>query len=98
MFLRHNIGGFFSGESKSTARSLRFCGLLLFFWLWVLPSVGLAQKDFKITAADTSSPRDTLRSFIDGCNVIYETIKQRKVSRSTQPRARGHGVQDPGLP
>lgn len=86
MFLRHNIGGSFTGVTLSTARSLRFCGLWLFFWLLVLPSVGLAQKDFEITVADTSSPRDTLRSFIDGCNSIYATIKKDKYVDPRSPK------------
>jgi MscS family membrane protein len=40
--------------------------------------VGIAQKDFAITAADTSSPRDTLRSFIESCNEISENLNKQK--------------------
>ena len=38
----------------------------------------LRKKDFAITAADTSSPRDTLRSFIESCNEISEIINKQK--------------------
>ena len=34
----------------------------------------MAQQSGDIKAADTSSPRDTLRSFVDACNELYRLI------------------------
>jgi MscS family membrane protein len=85
MFLRYHIGVYFSRVAKSTARSLRCCGLSFLFWFFLLASVGLAQKDFEITAADTSSPRDTLRSFIESCNATYEIVEKEKYLDPSRP-------------
>jgi MscS family membrane protein len=41
------------------------------------PAVALAQESRRIQAADTSSPRDTLRSFIDSCNEVNEYIQEK---------------------
>ncbi|NQU24177.1 MAG: mechanosensitive ion channel family protein [Candidatus Nealsonbacteria bacterium] len=38
----------------------------------------VAMEYEKIKAADTSSPRATLKSFIDGCNEIHELIRSAK--------------------
>ncbi len=40
--------------------------------------IAVAREYEKIKAADTSSPRDTLKSFIDGCNEIYRIIHSAK--------------------
>ena len=41
-------------------------------------AVGLCQDTRPPGAADTSSPRDTLRSFINACNRIYGIVRQEK--------------------
>ena len=95
MFFRRRSIEPFSGVTISTARFPQFCGLLLFLWLSVLPSLGLAQQTPSITAADTSSPRDTLKSFIEGCNAIYEIIERDKYLDQSSPE---HSALLAGLP
>jgi MscS family membrane protein len=41
-------------------------------------SQSLAQETVLLKAADTSSPRDTLRSFIDACNELNDLIHREK--------------------
>lgn len=52
--------------------------LVLLLSLVLFPALGtgtaVAQQDGNIRAADTSSPRDTLRSFIDACNALHHLI------------------------
>jgi len=52
------------------------------FW----PAPLAAQELVEITAADTSSPRDTLRSFIDACNELNELIHRVKFLDRADPR------------
>jgi len=42
------------------------------------PALSFAQERGEIKAADTSSPRDTLKSFIDACNELFEIIQSEK--------------------
>ena len=44
-----------------------------------------AQERRQIKAADTSSPRDTLRSFIDGYNEIHQLIRSEEFFDRTLP-------------
>jgi MscS family membrane protein len=37
-----------------------------------------AQERSDLKAADTSSPRDTLKSFIDACNEVHELVKRER--------------------
>ena len=48
--------------------------IMLVFWLGWAPPHLAAQGPGDIKAADTSSPRDTLRSFIEACNELHEHI------------------------
>jgi len=59
--------------------------LLGIFFLGLFPSSLVAQKPELITAADTSSPRDTLRSFIDACNELDEIVKEDRFFDRTNP-------------
>ena len=49
-----------------------------------------AQEPVNYKAADTSSPRDTLRSFIDACNEIHDLINSAKYFDRNDPRVRRH--------
>ncbi len=59
--------------------------LLLFSCSAVGSDSTAALEDEEITVADTSSPRATLKSFIDGCNEIYELIHAKKFLDRTAP-------------
>ena len=67
--------------TKVWAQAPRLYWLPICFFLFA--SFAAAQQTNKFKAADTSSPRDTLRSFIDGCNELHELIEKRGVS--TEP-------------
>ncbi len=45
-----------------------------------------AELTERYKTADTSSPRATLRSFIDGCNAIYEIIEKERFFDRRKPR------------
>jgi len=47
-----------------------------------------AQESALIRAADTSSPRDTLKSFIDSCNELNDFLKHEKVFDRTLAKHR----------
>jgi MscS family membrane protein len=55
-------------------RSTRFVGLALLFCLVWLSGIAAAQELDTLKAVDTSSPRDTLRSFIDAVNEFHALI------------------------
>ena len=78
MFLRYNFGRSLSDATRVVARPLLCFGLAIVFVTSVFAGAGLAQKDVQNTAADTSSPRDTLRSFIDACNAIFRLVEKEK--------------------
>jgi MscS family membrane protein len=47
-------------------------------------NLAVAQQTNQFKAADTSSPRDTLRSFIDACNELHDLIQTTKcIDRTT---------------
>ncbi len=50
------------------------CLIPLVFLSALVPDASLAQVDTNFKAADTSSPRDTLKSFIDACNELDNLI------------------------
>jgi len=41
-------------------------------------SSAAAQESPRVISADTSSPRDTLKTFIDACNELYQRIRSQK--------------------
>ena len=65
---------------------------VLFFLAFVVPAFQpallIAQERSEIKAADTSSPRDTLRSFIEACNEVHQLVrKDRFFDRSSEAHA-----------
>jgi len=60
--------------STNFLTTLTFRLLLILFLIMGTGNV-MAQQRWDIKAADTSSPRDTLRSFIDACNELYRLIE-----------------------
>jgi len=54
------------------------CGLLH-------PGLAAAQSDVELDAADTSSPRATLRSFIDACNELYHLVNVQQYLDTEDP-------------
>lgn len=63
--------------------------LLAFFAISLRPTRLAAQELNPIRAANTSSPRDTLKSFIDACNEFSELIHDEKFFDRTDPRHLG---------
>ena len=62
-----------SGWLSGSLILMVFCATLVFCWA-LAPGIAAAKRSGKIRAADTSSPRDTLKSFIDACNELYQHI------------------------
>ena len=63
---------------------LKTCLALCVACLVVPPGFAPAEQIKQYKTADTSSPRDTLRSFIDACNELYESIRTtRCIDRTT---------------
>ena len=57
--------------------------------LALMPSSADAIERAEIQAANTASPRDTLRSFIDACNEVHELIQREKyLDRDSPEHAR----------
>ena len=56
--------------------------------LWLVLGSGLAEAEEhnEIQAVDTSSPRDTLRSFIEASNEINELIRRERVLNRRSPK------------
>jgi MscS family membrane protein len=55
----------------------RFIVLFVTCFVWCAnPILSVGQTTYNLTAADTSSPRATLRTFIDSCNELYDLIQQ----------------------
>jgi MscS family membrane protein len=52
------------------------------------PGHAAAQSTTGLTAADTSSPRATLESFIDACNEVHERIQTERFLDRTSPERR----------
>jgi MscS family membrane protein len=65
------------GDSYRRSLSL-FFGLATFCCLVWGPGIATAQRPDTLSVADTSSPRDTLRSFIDATNEIHALIRSEK--------------------
>jgi len=65
--------------------------LLAFSAVTFRPALSAAQEHGEIRAADTSSPRDTLKSFIDACNELNEIIQSEKFFDRTNPEHAGVG-------
>lgn len=69
------------------------CGVLTRWIVWIPflfclalgPDDLAAQEPFNYKAADTSSPRDTLRSFIDACNELDDLINSTKYLDRNDP-------------
>lgn len=78
MFIRQHSFRTLCGTRRYSTNFHKCFGFLLFYWLAIFPNVGIAQNDFAIKAADTSSPRDTLRSFIESCNELSKIIQKQK--------------------
>lgn len=60
----------------------------LFICYGVVPVPVAAQTDVSLKAADTSSPRNTLRSFVDSCNQLHELIQQKNSFDKSDPEFR----------
>ncbi len=65
-----------------------FASLLFAYFVPLQPTCAVAQKIGTIRAADTSSPRDTLKSFIDACNELNELIRNEKFLDQSKPNHR----------
>jgi MscS family membrane protein len=55
---------------------------------FLTPTWGEAQTTYDLKAANTSSPRDTLRSFIDSCNQLYDLIQIKNSFDRADPEFR----------
>ncbi|MBT4864884.1 MAG: mechanosensitive ion channel family protein, partial [Planctomycetaceae bacterium] len=69
-----------NGKRVGAALLFLFCAVLF------QPALSFAEGDDEIIAADTSSPRDTLRSFISGCNEIHKVVSTEKYFDRTEER------------
>ena len=64
----------------------RLCQLLLTDSIVLFAEFAAAQQATKFKAADTSSPRDSLRSFLDACNELHDLIQERQcIDRNARP-------------
>jgi MscS family membrane protein len=86
MFIRQYSFRTIGGARRYSTNFHNCFAFLLLFWLAIFPNVGIAQNDFAITAADTSSPRDTFRSFIESCNELSEIIQKQKYVDDQNPK------------
>jgi len=69
----------------ATAFSLRIRLLLIAACFVLAPAFAIGKPSTQFKAADTSSPRDTLRSFMEGCNRLHDLIQEtRCVDRTTR--------------
>lgn len=60
--------------------------LALLVCIALLSSPALAESEWDAAVADTSSPRATLRSFIDACNAIDSIVKSQAFVDRSNPR------------
>ncbi|QDT59979.1 hypothetical protein SV7mr_24930 [Stieleria bergensis] len=60
--------------------------LALLVCIALLSSPALAESEWDAAVADTSSPRATLRSFIDACNAIDRIVKSQAFVDRSNPR------------
>ncbi|MEM8944816.1 MAG: mechanosensitive ion channel family protein [Planctomycetota bacterium] len=84
MCLRNRIAVDRSSRAHPSSHSYRVFALLI--CLCASAGTAYAQQDLQLTAADTSSPRDTLRSFIDSCNAVAEIIEQQRFLDPEDPQ------------
>ena len=54
--------------------------------------LAVAEERDEIPAADTSSPRDTLRSFIEASNEIHEFIRRERILNRRSPKYARHAA------
>ena len=69
----------------TTGWCLLVAPLLLVVCAVLAPAFAVAEEQNEIKAADTSSPRATLKSFIDACNEIHQVIQTDKYLCRTAP-------------
>jgi MscS family membrane protein len=62
-----------------------FLALLVLFLVFG-STTSVAQEDIHFKAANTSSPRDTLRSFIEACNELHDIISTDRYFDSSDPK------------
>jgi MscS family membrane protein len=75
-----------SGETwLATARCNAIVSLLLFVCAVLAPDPAVAVERNEVIAADTSSPRATLKSFIDATNEIYRKVQTTKYLERNAP-------------
>ena len=75
---------FFRGTSKVKTKSTRLLSFISAVCLTLGTNIAIAEPMNRFEVADTSSPRDTLRSFIDATNEIYDLIKRtRHIDRNS---------------
>ncbi|QDU11510.1 mechanosensitive ion channel family protein [Gimesia aquarii] len=61
------------------------CLVSVFFSLIIFPSIGFAEPNLNYRPADTSSPRSTLKDFIDASNQISKHVRDTKfVNRDSE--------------
>lgn len=65
--------GYVAGTLKCVSTTLIFW-LSISVWLVLGPMTAVSQEHDAYEAADTSSPRDTLQSFIEACNEINNVV------------------------
>lgn len=71
-------------ESTCMQRTVKILVLALASVIWLVHGSGLAAAEIK--AANTSSPRGTLRSFIDACNEVSDLIQRERVLDRHAPK------------
>jgi len=64
----------------------RMSFLVLVLWLVLGSGLAEAEEQDEIQAVDTSSPRDTLRSFIEASNEIHEFIRRERILNRRSPK------------
>jgi MscS family membrane protein len=74
-----------AAESLTCALTPRIVWLLIVCYLALGPHAAAAQETVGVKAADTSSPRDTLRSFIDACNEVHDLVRSMQYFDRTDP-------------
>lgn len=89
---RHRISRFRCIDHRRTRRPAATPSLVALAMLCITCSVAgtagaVAQESLGVRAADTSSPRDTLRSFIDACNEVNRLIHSQKYIDRRSPEA-----------
>jgi len=71
-------------DLRRNETTLTACLSLVLCLAWG-PDVATAQADAGVKAAETGSPRDTLRSFIDACNELSDLVHEAKYFYRSEP-------------